>query len=108
MKRFLIAVLYSAFFLLSVKNILAQNVRCKTFPDYNWLQTNAPNRFQRFMDLEAFTASYINNQGQGNNRLINGSGLIIIPVVVHILHYGESIGIGYNISMATIESQIAD
>jgi hypothetical protein len=84
----------------------SQYVRCKTSVDYDWLQSNAPDRYQRFIDLENFTTNYINGQIQGNNRLINNSGIIIIPVVVHVLHHGESIGSGYNISLSQIQSQI--
>jgi hypothetical protein len=90
----------------AVKNN-AQYTRCKTTVDYSWLQTNAPERYQRFIDLENFTTNYINGQGQGNNRLINNNGLIIIPVVVHVLHHGEPEGTGYNISMTQIQSQIS-
>lgn len=84
----------------------AQQERCNTNVDYNWLQANAPDRYQRFIDLENFTANYINGQSQMAGRLINGNGLIIIPVVVHVLHRGEAIGTGLNISMAVIQSQI--
>ena len=66
------------------------------------MQINAPDRFQRFIDLENFTASFTNQNG----RLINENGLIVIPVVVHILHRGEPEGTGLNISMAQIQSQI--
>lgn len=80
--------------------------RCNTTMDLAWLQANAPSRYQNFIDLENFTTNYINNQGQNTNRLINPNGDIIIPVIVHVLHYGEPIGSGFNISMARIESQI--
>ena len=80
--------------------------RCGTNIDLVWMQANAPDRYQRFTDLENFTTNYINNQGQNSNRLINGNGIIIIPVVVHVLHRGEAEGNGNNISMAQIQSQI--
>lgn len=80
--------------------------RCDTDADMEWLQANAPDRYQRFQDLETFTSNYIANQNQTNERLINSNGLIVIPVVVHVLHYGETEGSGYNVSMATIQSQI--
>ncbi len=85
---------------------MGQEERCNTTADYSWLQVNAPSRYQRFSDLENFTTNYINNQGQSSNRLINGNGIIVIPVVVHVLHRGEAEGTGYNISMSTIQSQI--
>lgn len=92
--------------LFTISNSKGQDLRCNTTADYNWLQVNATDRYQRFIELENFTNNYIGNQGQASNRLINGTGLIIIPVVVHVLHHGELEGTGYNISMATIESQI--
>lgn len=58
------------------------------------------------MNLEAFTSNYIANQSSQSQRLINPDGIITIPVVVHVLHRGESIGTGRNISLAQIQSQI--
>lgn len=65
-------------------------------------------RYQRIMSLEQHTANYINsvNAGTNNARLTTPNSTIIIPVVVHILHYGEAIGTGRNISDAQIMSQI--
>ena len=80
----------------------AQDTRCPITADLAWMQTHAPDRYQRFINLENFTANYVNQ----NARLINGNGLIVIPVVVHVLHRGEIEGTGFNISMAQIQSQI--
>ncbi len=63
-----------------------------------------PARYQRFANLEAFTANFIANQS--GQRLINQNGVIVIPVVVHVLHRGEAVGTGRNISLAQIQSQI--
>jgi hypothetical protein len=70
------------------------------------MQTQDPARYQRFMNLENFTANYIANQNNPNQRLIDPNGIIIIPVVVHVLHRGEAEGTGRNISFAQIQSQI--
>lgn len=70
------------------------------------MQTQDPTRYQRFMDLETFTANFVANQESPNQRLINQNGIITIPVVVHVLHRGEAIGNGRNISLAQIQSQI--
>lgn len=80
--------------------------RCGTIADMNLIQTNTPNVYQSYLDIEAFTANYITNQTQTNSRLINGAGLIVIPVVIHVLHNGEAEGTGLNISLATIQSQL--
>ena len=76
-----------------------QERTCGTEIDLAWLQTNAPDRYQRIIDLENFTANYIANQRSNSARLINGNGLIIIPVVVHVLHRGEPEGSWFNISL---------
>jgi len=71
-------------------------------------QTDNP-RYQRYLQLEQFTANYksslISNNSQ--ERLSDANGLIIIPVVVHVIHgSGEAIGVGRNISVAQVQSQI--
>jgi hypothetical protein len=82
--------------------INSQSTECPTTANLTWLQANAPDRYQRFIDLENFTANYISSQA----RLVNTNGLIIIPVVVHVLHRNEPEGQGFNISMAQIQAQI--
>ena len=67
-----------------------------------WLQANAPDRYQRFIDLRNFIANYVPAPG----RLIDNNGLIIIPVVVHILHPNEPLGVGFNISLLRIQNQL--
>jgi hypothetical protein len=80
----------------------AQTNYCKTELDMTWLQTNAPSRYQRFVDLENFTTNYINGQSQISARLINGNGIIVIPVVVHVLYKTGT----QSISDLRIQSQI--
>ena len=84
----------------------SQDPRCNFNVDFEWMQSNAPQRYLRFINLENFSTSYINGQIQNSSRLVNGNNLIIIPVVVHVLHHGEAEGVGYNVSMAAIQSQI--
>jgi hypothetical protein len=50
--------------------------------------------------------NYLANLTNTNQRLINNNGIITIPVIVHVLHCGEAIGAGRNISVAQIQSQI--
>jgi len=87
-------------------SILFAQRNCPSIIDLVQMQTQDPARYQRFMDLETFTANYITNQGGPIQRLINQNGVITIPVVVHVLHRGEAIGSGRNISLAQIQSQI--
>lgn len=100
--KILKSLLLGVFFLCNFYSY-SQKVRCSRSMNF---QLNTPERYQKYLDLENLTSRYISEQSQIAERLINNGGLIIIPVVVHILHYGESIGNGYNISLATIQSQI--
>src|SRR5687768_7577046 len=45
------------------------------------------------------------SKAKSKSRL-NRTGAYVIPVVVHIIHKGESIGSGTNLSFAQIESQL--
>lgn len=85
---------------------LGQTRTCPMSIDLNAMQTQNPARYQRFINLETFTTSYINNQSGATYRLADPNGIIIIPVVVHVLHRDEAIGTGLNISQAQIQSQI--
>jgi hypothetical protein len=80
--------------------------RCGSEIDFVWMQTNAPTGYQMFMDLENFLDSYKATQNSTTSRLINQNGLIVIPVVFHILHRGEPYGQGYNITDGLVQSQI--
>lgn len=84
----------------------AQSRNCPTSIDFNTMQTQEPARYQRFMNLQSFTTNYINNQSGASYRLADPNGIIIIPVVVHVLHRNEAVGTGLNISLAQIQSQI--
>ncbi|NQY66719.1 MAG: hypothetical protein HRT72_03220, partial [Flavobacteriales bacterium] len=47
-----------------------------------------------------------NNQGSASNIVQSKSVLITIPVIVHVVHNGEPVGSGSNISQAQVNSQI--
>jgi Pregnancy-associated plasma protein-A/Secretion system C-terminal sorting domain len=79
---------------------------CPTSLDLTLMQQQDPARYTRFMNFENFIATTIANQGGTSQRLINANGIITIPVVVHVLHDGENIGVGRNLSAAQIQSQI--
>ncbi len=81
---------------------------CGSELNLSLIQQNNPTRYQSIMALEQHTQNYINSVNNGNNtaRLATPNSTIIIPVVVHILHRGEPIGVGRNISVAQIQSQI--
>ena len=102
------------FLLLSVLMLFAaisshsQNT-CASVFNAQTIQTSDPSRYNRYLQLEQFTSNYIAslNTGSVAGRVINANSTIIIPVVVHVLHIGEAIGVGNNISDAQVQSQIA-
>ena len=97
-------ILFLTFFIIT-SSLFSQRV-CPTTADLILMQQEDPARYASFMNLENFIATTIVNQGTTNQRLINANGIITIPVVVHVLHRGENIGTGRNISIAQIQSQI--
>ncbi|MBK8846698.1 MAG: T9SS type A sorting domain-containing protein [Bacteroidetes bacterium] len=58
------------------------------------------------------TTEYMAGKSYGNTKVLENenqnqiSGVIVIPVVVHVLYKGEPLGVGTNIPSAQIESQI--
>jgi hypothetical protein len=80
-----------------------QSAECLT--DYihsNRMQTDSDYRMQ-ILTLESQVEAI--TQNQENNKL--SSALYTIPVVVHVIHLGESIGTGSNISDIQIQQSIA-
>lgn len=80
-------------------------IRCISTEYEKFLQENNPNRAK-----DAQFESWINNKI--TERKLNASGqkssnaVVTIPVVVHIIHNGDAIGSGENITDAQILSQI--
>ena len=83
--------------------------KCASEINLQLIQQVNPARYQRILALEQHTQDYITSVNNGNNtaRLTTPNSTIIIPVVVHVLHRGEAVGVGRNISNAQILSQIA-
>ncbi len=104
MKRYFLCLLGLLQFLSIVSK--AQNQCGSTFNPLV-IQNLDPDRYNRYVQLEQTIANYIaSTNGNSNERLISQTSTIIIPVVVHVLHNGEPIGIGNNISDAQVQSQI--
>ncbi len=76
---------------------------CGSQLDLLAIQQNDPERYQRIMQIDQQVANFAN---QRNLSMLSQSNVITIPVVVHVLHTGQSVGSGLNISMAQIQSQI--
>ena len=81
---------------------------CGSDLNINQIQTIDVQRYNNIQNLEQLYFNYRSYIQSGNtDRIVNPNSTIIIPVVVHILHRGENIGTGLNISDAQIFSQIA-
>lgn len=93
------------FFLLTLSSI-SQNssseghiVRCLTDENIQLIKNTYP-EFKKIKHLQSKIASQNALRVQGNLEVIR------IPVVVHVIHSGEAIGVGPNISDAQVLSQI--
>lgn len=79
----------------------AQQYQCGSY-DYLQQQLSAnPNYQLQLHDLDNFTDQLL---GPGCARI--SDAVITIPVVFHVLHYGEPIGQGFNISDARLMAQL--
>jgi len=105
MKKLLIFIVFAS--VMGSPNAFAQN-QCGSSFNPQVIQSSDPVRYNRYIQLEQHIANYIatRNSGNPNARLINPNSTITIPVVVHVLHNGQPIGVGNNISVPQIQSQI--
>jgi len=99
-------ILFSLFAGLLSTSMLAQNNfhHCGSMDIKKEMLANDPAFRLTNEKIEQFTQDYINRIGNGKKE----RGTVYrIPVVVHIVHNGENVGTGTNISVAQITSQIA-
>jgi len=68
------------------------------------IESDSSYRLKRFIDDNK--EPNVPNQGSFSNYI--AEEVFTIPVVVHVVHLGESVGVGTNISQAQIESAIND
>ncbi|WP_342088070.1 M43 family zinc metalloprotease [Dyadobacter sp. OTU695] len=93
--------------------VLGQNQtseRCASSVNYEELQKYNPTLLNYFKEIDRKAAEYSEKQAQGqfSSKSIPNTGTIVtIPVVVHVIHNGEPVGVGRNISDDQITSQIA-
>ncbi|WP_291726529.1 T9SS-dependent choice-of-anchor J family protein [Bernardetia sp.] len=83
-------------------------IRCATMEQDAILRANNPNlgTLEEFEQRIAPIIKENKETGQGGANFHIVDGVYIIPIVVHVIHDGEPIGTGDNISYALIESQI--
>ncbi len=100
--------LYAIIFLMTPLKSQAQIRTCGSFTNLQLLKQSNPKEYQNIINLESFIQSYILSANNENNltRLIAPNSTITVPIVVHVLHRGEAIGAGRNISDLQIQSQI--
>lgn len=86
----------------SINNVNAQNViRCYTDEMDSILKSNHP-EIESKQEFE----NWLNTEMQTNTAAKIIGGVYYIPVVVHVVHNGEAVGSGTNVSFASIQSQI--
>jgi len=84
------------------KNGFESQEQCGSAIIHDKLMKHDPNYKTRMIQNEAIIQNIINS---GN---INRGTIYTIPVVVHVMHLGEAVGTGTNISVAQINSAIAN
>jgi Pregnancy-associated plasma protein-A len=103
---------YSLLFALVIIFFISTNInaqkqkRCGSDFDINSIKQNDPIRYQEILRIEKQTQDYVNKMKNTAARLIDENGTITIPVVIHVIHKNEPLGVGTNISDAQIQSQI--
>ena len=71
------------------------------------LKRDNPTQYQEFLRIEKLTEAYRTKMASNPNaRLIDENGVITIPIVFHVLHKGEAVGTGTNLSDALLIEQI--
>lgn len=85
--------------LLTVWTSQAQH-RCGFEPMHNWAKQHFPGLEA---EIEAYQRAVPDLQRQG---AMGARNVLTIPVVVHVIHSGESVGLGRNLSTARINQQI--
>ncbi len=91
-----------SFLILLIGNDLFAQRTCGSELSMEAIKRNDPERYQRLLQLEQQVAKFSEQKTLG----LLSSHIITIPVVVHVLHTGQAVGTGLNISAAQIQSQI--
>ena len=107
MKRNLLSLIVVLFYYSSIYGQLLpeEPIRCYTV-EYHELRKQSNLRIPSTQDFENTMAAQIAAAQQDN--LNNGilQGVLRIPVIVHVVHFGEVVGTGANIAAAQVYSQI--
>ena len=95
--------LFSLFSLLLIGlSIKAQQIEiCGTDQKHQLLLQNDPEYAQRIQENEMRINQYLKS-----NKVSKSTGVVQIPLVIHVIHTGQAVGVGANISMAQINTAI--
>jgi len=83
----------------------SQRICRSTFNSQEVMNTNNE-RYIQFQKFQEQLQIYKSNNSNAQARLVDIDGIIVIPVVVHLIHFGEPLGTGFSITDAVIQSQI--
>lgn len=83
-----------AVLLLSATNSFAKSDKCATMNVYNSAVSKDPSIIEKQKHIESQIKEYINSK----SNKVQAEPILTIPVVIHIIHNGEEIGEGPNIS----------
>ena len=92
--------------LLHFNNLKAQD--CGSRFDLKKLRQYDPAAYQEHLRLEKIISDYRQRiTSNPNARLIDNNGVITVPIVFHVIHRGEAVGLGTNVSDARLIDQVA-
>lgn len=80
--------------------------QCAAHLLHNQLLQTDPAYANEMQQNEQFIQTWIQNQQNGGQQQLSTTGVLTVPVVVHIVHSGQPVGTGANISVAQINSAI--
>src|SRR5690606_40649970 len=103
--KLLRSLLCGAFLFASVSLGLSQTIRCYS-TEYDSIRHAQNPELQSNEEFEEWLAKMMNEKRHKAQSQLIIDGVYQIPVVVHVIHNGESVGTGTNISQAAIQSQI--
>ena len=105
MKKITTILLVNVFVFLMLNNLRSQSqvIEKCGFDHLRSILLQDSNYLRKEIDAEQKIVQYISQ-----NQLRSSSSIYTIPIVVHVLHLGETAGVGTNISDAQIQSAIAN
>jgi hypothetical protein len=99
-------ILFILIILLHFNHLTAQE--CGSRFDLKKLRQTDPAAYQEHLRLEKIISDYRQRiTANPNARLIDNNGIITVPIVFHVIHKGEAVGLGTNISDARLIDQVA-